>query len=111
MYMCFFLLSCAGPQLTVDAVSEPDPPVAGEEVTTTLHLTWSDGTAVEGADVVVTPWMPAHGHGLSGDVDVVEDAGTYSTTFTYSMAGTWELQVTAEQDGLSEEGVAEVEVQ
>ena len=104
--MLLALLACAQPELDVTVVSDPDPPIAGE-VASTLTLTFSDGTPVTGP-VEVVPWMPAHGHGISEDVVAEElEDGVYTTTFTYSMPGTWELQVTADD----EYGVALVEVE
>lgn len=108
------LLACSSEPAELDVMLhaiDPDPPVAGEDITATLHLMWADdGGDVTDADVVVTPWMPAHGHGIDTEVSVSElGEGEYEAGFIFSMPGTWELQVDVD-DGAGT-GLVEVEVQ
>lgn len=89
----------------------PDPPIAGD---TRLAVGIDDaasGQPVTGADLQVTPWMPAHDHGISEPPEVVEDAGTYTVTFAYSMPGTWELTFDIDAAAGSDRAVLTVEVE
>jgi len=87
---------------------EPNPPHVGQH-RVVITLDGSDG-ALEGADVMVHPWMPAHGHGTT-DVEALEEApGVYvAEDVWFNMPGVWDLhvQVDAEQAG---ELIATVEV-
>lgn len=74
------------------------PYVAGDDVA--LVVVVSDGDAVvEDATVRVRPWMPEHGHGVSGEptVETVEP-GTIEARWTFPMPGRWEL--TLKVDGV-----------
>jgi hypothetical protein len=54
-----------------------------------------DGTAVEGLELTVVPWMPAMGHGASAR-PVVSDAGAghyLAENVHLFMPGLWELRV------------------
>lgn len=72
----------------------------GEEVTLGMHVTQEDA-GVAGLTVDVEPFMPDMGHGISTGVVITEmemgDPGMYEATFTFSMAGYWEL--TLDVDG------------
>lgn len=71
---------------------EPNPPKVGDHrVIITLDAA---DEAVEGATVVVTPWMPVHGHGTP-DIEAEEIApGVYEAKRVFfNMPGLWDLQV------------------
>ena len=74
--------------------TEPSPPVTGK---TTLHIRVGAGDTaapVSGATVVVVPFMPEMGHGISGDTDLLEVGdGRYNAEWFYPMAGEWEVEV------------------
>lgn len=97
--------------LLVEATLSPDPPRAGE-VDMEMELS-VDGEALEGADVEVEPWMPAHDHGSNTDPVVDEHhAGHYVVDdLTFSMPGVWELRVVAQWDGGDDEVVWDFEVE
>lgn len=52
------------------------------------------GEPIEGAQVTISPWMPAHGHG-SIDVEAEEsEPGVYVTDrLSFNMPGVWELRL------------------
>lgn len=110
------LCACASSDATssfdVTATSDPSPAVAGEQVDWSLEVRRADDdSAVEGATVTVTPWMPAMGHGLADDVTVEElGGGLYGATCMFSMSGTWELQVHVDDDGTEGDAVVTVEI-
>ncbi|MCA9488668.1 MAG: FixH family protein [Myxococcales bacterium] len=107
--MLFALLACAEPQTeTIPAVFEgtsedgvvtwvldfgTDPIVGDAEVVLTQSI---DGLPLE-VEPAIEPWMPDHGHGVS-EPPVVEDlgGGEYAATWTWSMAGAWEVRLEAD---------------
>jgi hypothetical protein len=112
MFM-LLLFACSTEPAELDVMlhmTDPDPPTAGD-VVATLHLSWADdGGDVTDADVLVTPWMTAHAHGIDTAPEVTElGDGLYEAAFAFSMPGTWELQVDVD-DGAGT-GSVEVEVQ
>lgn len=76
-----------------------DPWLAGEAVSLEIEVR-ADGEPTADAALVVTPTMPAMGHGVEQDpvVEALGD-GRFTASWTYSMAGYWELEldVTAAQ--------------
>ncbi len=104
------LSACVDPAdlYTVHATPDPTEVIAREDVTYDFHVhTSDDHEVVEGATLTVTPWMPAHGHGIDDEVVVVElGEGHYEATFQFSMPGEWELQIDIDGDA----GVGEVVV-
>jgi len=83
--------------LTITGAISPDPVIVGQH-TLTLEVKDADGAAVPGATVTVSPWMPMMGHGSNEDAVITDEgAGTYiATPVTFTMAGKWEVTVTAE---------------
>lgn len=80
---------------------EPDPPMVGQHrVVITLDAHAAPHGALEDAHVVVTPWMPAHGHGTS-EIEAVEEApGVYvAEAVFFNMPGVWDLRVHVDDDG------------
>ena len=50
------------------------------------------GTAVEGAKIEITPWMPEHNHGTMWPPKVTEKGkGLYQAIIPLTMGGHWEL--------------------
>jgi len=85
-----------GGSFTVSIQSaDPAPPDRGDN-TWDLVVLDAAGAAVEGAAVVVTPYMPAHGHGTNpADFDGAEAGGGAYTAgpFDLFMPGLWEITV------------------
>jgi len=80
----------------------PAPSVVGEN-TLTLELRDENGEPLETATVVISPWMPAHGHGSRDVTADEEQPGRYVTKrLLFNMPGRWDLRVAVEVDG--EEG-------
>lgn len=82
----------------VDA--DPGPPEKGDNLLV-LSLAWAaDDSPVEGASVVLRPWMPEHGHGSSPETFAVTastDPGAYETEpVNLFMGGLWELMFEVE---------------
>lgn len=89
----------------------PEDPVVGAN-TIMLELTTPAGRVVSGAELDVVEWMPAMGHGSNGSPNTRESTeGTYSIAgLVYSMPGTWEVQITAHWDHISDRLVIPLEV-
>ena len=96
----------------IQVENEPHPPVAGA---THMALNIWDVEQVhiiEDADVVVTPWMSDHGHGVSDEPEVVEDvAGEYAVSFAFSMPGPWDVTFLIDGNLGSDEVVFSYEVE
>ncbi len=62
----------------------------------TITLQTSDGMALSQAEVMVTPWMPDHGHGSDRAPTIEEEApGRYVITdVSYTMPGRWQVMTT-----------------
>lgn len=84
--------------LTVMAELDADASVGQN----TLEITVTDasGAAVADAVVVVDPQMPMMGHGSSEDPVVTNNGDGSYTAFpvTFTMAGEWEVTITAQTD-------------
>jgi hypothetical protein len=74
--------------------SAPAPPVVKEDNVWWLRLTDGEGAPIEGAELVVTPYMPKHLHG-SAEVVVEElGAGRFKLSpIDLMMPGVWEIPV------------------
>lgn len=90
---------------------DPDPPAVGE-VDLTMEVTVDDAP-LEGADLELEPWMPAHGHGSNTVPSITHlNDGLYGVDdLTFSMAGHWELEVDVEWDDHSAVIVIDLEVE
>jgi YtkA-like len=80
--------------------AEPAPPDIGDN-RWVVEVTDARGCAVSDAGLVVTPWMPLHGHGLSPAVYASSEAepGLYAVdVFDLIMPGLWEFTIEL-QDG------------
>ncbi len=74
----------------------------------TFEVLDAGGQPVDGATVIVTPFMPDHGHG-SAVVPVVEPlgAGKYAVSkLYYAMPGLWRLTVSVQLPGATSQDVA-----
>jgi hypothetical protein len=62
---------------------------------------------IPGAEVTITPWMPAMGHGVMEKPVVMErGGGLYSVSnVVLSMTGHWQLQVAVTKDGVQDKAV------
>lgn len=69
---------------------DPNPAVGAQ--TLIIEPTHA-GEAVLGATVTAVPWMPAHDHGVSDASAVVEEEGSYTVSWTWPMAGLWEVTI------------------
>lgn len=82
-------------ELTVELVeSQPAPPSVSKDSAWWLRLSDADGAPLLGAELLVTPFMPAHQH---GSAEVVVEAladGEYKLSpIELSMPGVWEIPV------------------
>jgi hypothetical protein len=95
------LSATPGDYVEVRVATEPSPPISG---TATLILTLRDGAGqpVEGAQVTVSPLMPAHAHvEPSGPAEPVAGSpGQYTFPVHFVMGGPWLIVFTVERDGL-----------
>ncbi len=83
--------------------ANPAPPAKGSNVWTLKVLRGADRSPLSGAKVVVTPFMPDHGHGASG-TPVIDDKGdgSYEVRDIYlSMPGYWRTTVSVTPSGES----------
>ncbi len=92
--------AASGLHATLDTIS-PQPAERGNN-TWTLRITNATGAVVTGAQVLLHPFMAAHGHGTTpADFDAVESpAGTYTVgPFNLFMPGDWTVTVSIQQTG------------
>jgi plastocyanin len=68
------------------------------------------GGDVEGARIIVTPWMPSMGHGVMIEPVIGEKGrGLYTASNVgISMPGHWQLKVEVEKDGMSDTAVFDI---
>ena len=77
--------------------ADPAPPEKGEN-TWNLRITAGD-SPLDGADVVLTPFMPEHGHGSSPayvEALPLGDGAYRAEGLNFSMPGLWEITVSVE---------------
>jgi hypothetical protein len=88
----------------------PSSPVKGADA---VELTFLDaaGAIVDGLDVAVVPWMPAHGHGTSVQPETTASAtGTLIASPLYLyMSGEWQVRMTI-SGALDDTAVADVQI-
>jgi len=82
----------------VDA--KPGPPAKGTNEMM-IEVLDAAGAPIDGATVVVTPFMPDHGHGSAvAPIVTAAGAGKYNVQKVYlSMAGLWKITVSVQQAG------------
>jgi hypothetical protein len=88
--------------------ADPAPPARGDN-TWVVQVSSMDsgvvGSPVDGASLVVTPFMPAHGHGTSIDVEVnaMTTPGYYELSpVNLWMPGVWETTIRASASGTTD---------
>ncbi len=66
-----------------------------------------NGEGIEGAGIILTPWMPEMGHGVDIKPVVKEKGqGLYTVDSVYiSMSGQWELRIEIEKQGVKDNAV------
>ena len=97
-------------QLTVGVRWSPDVPLRGSNA---AQLTFLDGAGnpVDGLDLSIVPWMPAHGHGTAVQPVIMTTApGTQVATPLYLfMSGEWQLRMTI-TGAIDDTAIATVEI-
>ncbi len=88
----------------VALTSEPGPPMKGVNAWT-LMISDHAGADAEDAEVIVTPYMPEHGHGSQSDAVVtVDGGGQYTVTpVDLHMAGVWDSTIEITHGGMTDE--------
>jgi hypothetical protein len=79
-----------------------------------LHLETADGRPVEDARLSISGDMPAHGHGLPTAPEVSDNlgGGDYQVSgMKFQMAGSWEVYVDVQADGVSDRVVIPLELE
>jgi YtkA-like len=92
-------------QANIDFKTDPSPPRKGGN-TFRVRLTTAEGKPIEGAQVAVTlfmPAMPAMGMAAMRTVVSCSDKGNgrYEGSGTLGSGGTWQVTITAQQNGKS----------
>ncbi len=103
-YMAGMVASGADGLVDISLVSsDPGPPEKGDNTVVIQLLDAASGDPVDGASVVLRPWMPEHGHGSSPETFDVTwtgvETGEFSTTPNLFMGGLWELTFEVETAG------------
>ena len=97
-------------QLTIDIRWSPDVPLRGSDA---AQLTFLDasGNPVDGLDLSIVPWMPAHGHGTAVQPEIMPTApGVQVATPLYLfMSGEWQLRMTI-TGAMDDAAIATVEI-
>lgn len=79
--------------------TEPDPPAYGENATLRVTLTDLSGSPVSGADVRADLKMQIMDMGKNELTLAAKGAGAYEGKGQFTMAGPWNVVVTAAKDG------------
>lgn len=98
--------SAAG--VTMEILSaEPAPPANSDQNAWTVKLTDADaGAPIEGATLIVAPYMPQHGHGAPNIIGDEVGGGSYTLSPIYlKMTGLWEVTLKATPAGGTESRV------
>jgi hypothetical protein len=85
--------------------TDPTPPDKGDNSFRIQVNDMALGVPVDGASVIITPFMPEHGHGTSPEYHETApagEAGQYqSDVIDLFMAGLWEINFSADQGGVT----------
>ncbi len=94
------------------AVEALDGPRVGDNRFRVTLAVAEGGAPLEAAEVELSGWMPAHGHGHGGTPAVVEEGGGgyLVSGVVLPMGGSWEVRVVARADGLEDEATFTYEV-
>jgi hypothetical protein len=82
--------------------STPAPPIRGDNTWVIQINAMAGGTAVDGASLLVTPFMPDHGHpaGKTVEIEAMPEAGQYQLSpLNFWMPGLWETTVEVTSSG------------
>lgn len=101
-----FSVTSTNGSFTVAVTADAEPDVGDND----WVLTVTDGTnPVPAASVVVEPWMPAHGHGITPPTYIGaagDAAGVYVVpTFNLIMPGVWEFKIDISEGMVSDTAV------
>lgn len=102
-------LSKTGESLTVTFVSADPAPPAIDDNSWIVSVTDGEGAAVDNATIVVTPWMPSHGHGSAVEAVVTEldTPGEYELDpVNLHMLGLWEVTLDISAEGGVEDSLS-----
>lgn len=103
-------VTSASGQLTIDVRWSPSVPVRGSDA---AQLTFLDagGNPMDGLDLSIVPWMPAHGHGTAVQpVTTTTAPGVQVATPLYLfMSGEWQLRMTI-TGAMDDAAIATVEI-
>ena len=101
----------ADPLYMIAYTADPEPVLAGDTMLMLQITDASDEAAVLGATLDVEPWMPAMGHGIMGEVTLMEMAdGMYHAEWAYPMTGPWEVTINVDSDAGVDDAVVDFEV-
>lgn len=96
----------------ISCVATPDTSLSQGE--NTFHVMVTDkaaNAALEGAMVMVMPWMPSMGHGSNEVMAMDMGGGDYHAEgVTFTMGGSWELKFDVSKDVLTDTCVFTYEV-
>lgn len=78
----------------------PGPPEKGDNEWT-LHVIDADGASMDDLELLVSPFMPDHGHGSPVDPIVTpgDEAGEYLVDLVFNMGGFWEVSISLDEAG------------
>lgn len=77
----------------------PSPPRVGQHHVVVVLSEEEMGEPLEGATVLLSPWMPAHGHGTPDVEAHEEEPGVYVADDVWlNMPGVWDLRVHVEAE-------------
>ena len=86
-------------ELQLSLTTRPSPPVRNETATVVVEVKDSAGKPVEGATVMLASGMIGMSHGGPKGQLADMGGGTYEGAGTFSMGGTWRIEIEASKDG------------
>lgn len=95
---------------TVTLTVDPNPPVTNQEAKLTIQVRDASGQGVPGANVEVVAEHTGMNMGKLTGVATDVGGGTYTTTITPTMAGTWKVHVTVDVNGKTQQATFELQV-
>lgn len=103
-------LSSTTGQLTIDIRWSPNVPLRGSNAAE-LRFLDASGNPVDGLDLSIVPWMPAHAHGTAVQPVITSSApGVQIATPLYLfMSGEWQLRMTI-TGAMDDTAIATVEI-
>lgn len=95
---------------TVTLTVAPNPPVTNQEARLTIQVRDASGKGVPGTNVEVVAEHTGMNMGKLTGVATDVGGGTYTTTITPTMAGTWKVRVTIDMNGKTQQATFELQV-